>query len=143
MFWLLFKASLIVLFFSQKYEDERKIQDFSNCMSNRRVKDKARQKAWLNFLNMFSCSFSLCVDTWSNGRFPAKPGCGWLNWTGGLLRIKGWVDGATDLSGETDGEQVIQAYRSLCWDKQGQMALGRQQWTHFRMYNDVILFKHA
>lgn len=29
-----------------------------------------------------------------------------LVWTGGSLRMKGWVDGGKDRSGETDGEQI-------------------------------------
>lgn len=74
-------------------------------MSSDLGKNKARAR---NIVNMLACSPSLCVDTWSDGWFPARPGFGWPNWSGGFLRMKGWVDGGKDLSGETDGKQVIQ-----------------------------------
>ena len=88
---------------------------------------KSRQKALLNFWNMFSCSVSLCVDTWSDGKFPARPGFGWPNWTGGLLRIKGWVDGGTDVSGERrmENRSYIQA-ASTAWIRPAQIPLGSE-----------------
>lgn len=71
----------------------------TNCMISEYVRD-----ILFNFLNRFSCSLSHCVDTWSDGMFPARPGFGWPNWTGDLLRMKGWMDGGTDLSREREGE---------------------------------------
>lgn len=49
----------------------------------------------------------------------ARPGFGWPNWTGDLLRMKGWVDGGTELSAERDEEQVTQAYPLHCLDCMG------------------------
>lgn len=111
-------------------EEDAGCQNLLRILWAAAVRDKAEQETLLNFLNMFSCSLSLCVDTWSDGMFPARSGFGWPNWTGVLLRMKGWVGGWMEelISPERGMEsRSYKPTRRTAWTIWGQIPSGSQQ----------------